>query len=158
MRRGFAGTTGRSLFPLTPAKSTAIFSWIWTIRSGSLSSDFGTGLNGMAGMCVDISTRFRDCVGPVDPLFGLLIVTGLRYGQRSPLFVWYVCFCRITVFRIHLEDPVTALSKQSGTKGIIHFVMFGFHVRLACCCGNARRPAQLALYVYTKVFGTVNGL
>ena len=77
VRWGFAGMTGRSLFPLTPAKSTSIFSWIWTLGSGSLSSDLGTGLNGMAGMCVDISTRFLDCVGPVDPLFGLLIVAGL---------------------------------------------------------------------------------
>ena len=107
VQRGFTGTTGRSLFPLTPANSTAIFSWIWTLGSGSLSSNFITTLTGMAGMYVDISTRFLDCVGPVDPLFGLLIVAGLRYGQRSPLFVWFVCFCRMSVFRIHLEDPVT---------------------------------------------------
>ena len=70
-------------------------------------SDFGAGLNGMAGMCVDIPMSFMECIGPVDPLFGLLIVAGSRNGQRGPLFVWFVCFCRITVFQIHLEDPVT---------------------------------------------------
>ena len=43
VRWGFAGTTGRILFPLTPANSRAIFSWIWTLGGGSLSGLAWTG-------------------------------------------------------------------------------------------------------------------
>ena len=98
---------GPNIFSLTPANSAVTFVWIWTCGSGSLSSDFGTGSDWMAGMCVNISTRFLDCVRPVDPLFGLLIVAGTLYGQRSPVLLWFVCFCRMAVFRVHLGDPVT---------------------------------------------------
>ena len=69
-------------------------------------------------MCVNISARFLDCVGPVDLLFGLLIVAGIQYGQRYPLYLWFVCFCRMAVFRIHLGDPVavkTVRNKRNNT-------------------------------------------
>ena len=106
-------------------------------------------------MCVYIATRFLDCVRPVGPLFSLLIVARLRYGQRSPLYVWFVCFCRMTAFRIHLEDHVTVKTvrnKRDNTlcdvlqRAGLHAPPIGTRGRTIVCFGRIGIPYKCPVF------------
>ena len=85
VRRGLTETSGRDMFPRNPTDSTVVFvtfDGTGTFGSGSRLGDFGTGSDEMAGMCVNISTEFQDCVRPVDPLFDLLRVVWSTVGNK----------------------------------------------------------------------------
>ena len=105
------------MFSRNPAASTVVFvtiDWTGIFGSGSQSGDLGTASDEMAGMCVNISTEVRDCVRPVDLLFDLLRVASIQFGQQYPLHLWFICFCEVPVFLMHLGDPVAV--KTVGNK------------------------------------------